>query len=52
MQDGMQTDWPAERVSHLVKQAVQEWGISQLISFDEYGVSGHVNHISVHHGIR
>jgi N-acetylglucosaminylphosphatidylinositol deacetylase len=43
--------WPAALVAQLVEKYVDEWGIGAIVTFDKYGVSGHVNHMAVHHGV-
>jgi N-acetylglucosaminylphosphatidylinositol deacetylase len=50
MQDGMDVDWPTTVVAEAVVQAALDMQPSALVSFDDYGVSGHVNHIATFKG--
>lgn len=50
LQDGAQ--WSDEEVSARLDLAIKRWKIDVLITFDDYGVSGHKNHISCHHGVK
>ncbi|KNE59824.1 hypothetical protein AMAG_05280 [Allomyces macrogynus ATCC 38327] len=47
LQDGMRNVWSAREIRRHVRETVQEHGITQIITFDESGVSGHPNHIAV-----
>ncbi|CDH60132.1 n-acetylglucosaminylphosphatidylinositol de-n-acetylase family protein [Lichtheimia corymbifera JMRC:FSU:9682] len=52
LQDGMLNAWPPEAVSKQIKAYVSKHHIDTIITFDEYGVSGHPNHIAVYHGAK
>lgn len=41
-------EWNEARVREHVEYHVRKWNVSALLTFDEQGVSGHVNHISVY----
>ncbi|KAJ3372293.1 N-acetylglucosaminyl-phosphatidylinositol de-N-acetylase [Allomyces arbusculus] len=47
LQDGMRNVWSAREIRRHVRETVQAHGITQIITFDERGVSGHPNHIAV-----
>ncbi|RYG44473.1 hypothetical protein EON67_11720, partial [archaeon] len=51
MQDGMKNAWPAAVVARAVADVVREWQPTLLLTFDGRGISGHINHISVHNGV-
>eukprot|EP01135_Chromosphaera_perkinsii_P010667 Nk52_evm67s2192 gene=Nk52_evmTU67s2192 len=44
-------EWVPENVGETVAGFVCRWGIDTLITFDSYGVSGHVNHRSCFYGM-
>eukprot|EP00656_Telonema_subtile_P038962 TRINITY_DN4411_c0_g1_i5.p2 TRINITY_DN4411_c0_g1~~TRINITY_DN4411_c0_g1_i5.p2 ORF type:complete len:195 (-),score=56.63 TRINITY_DN4411_c0_g1_i5:249-833(-) len=52
LRDGMDAIWAQEQVAALVSAARKEWGVDAVLTFDAAGVSGHPNHIAVHHGVR
>lgn len=53
MQDGMGVNWDAAVVARYVRQTLDVCGtIRTVVTFDQRGVSGHPNHISVHNGVR
>ncbi|ORY76926.1 putative deacetylase LmbE-like domain-containing protein [Leucosporidium creatinivorum] len=39
--------WPPETIEQLVKEHVKRWDVDLIITFDDYGVSGHANHRAV-----
>jgi N-acetylglucosaminylphosphatidylinositol deacetylase len=43
--------WNTDKVALTVKQTVQRWKIDALITFDDGGVSGHINHRAVAAGV-
>jgi len=47
LQDGPKNHWPSSVVAERVERFVQRWRIEELVTFDDYGVSGHPNHIAV-----
>ncbi|ORZ35287.1 putative deacetylase LmbE-like domain-containing protein [Catenaria anguillulae PL171] len=47
LQDGMRTEWPAREVIRHVRDTVNQLGVSNIITFDDAGVSGHANHIAI-----
>lgn len=51
-QDGMDETWDPSQVSSTVAEYVEREGIEGVISFDNYGVSGHPNHVSVAMGVK
>uniref|UniRef100_K3XAK4 N-acetylglucosaminylphosphatidylinositol deacetylase n=1 Tax=Globisporangium ultimum (strain ATCC 200006 / CBS 805.95 / DAOM BR144) TaxID=431595 RepID=K3XAK4_GLOUD len=52
LQDGMQTQWDHAHIAKIVLEYVEQHAIHAVFTFDDYGVSGHVNHIAVHHGVQ
>jgi len=52
LQDGFDQVWKQEKVAYHVERFVHEHNINQIITFDDYGVSGHPNHISTYHGVK
>mmetsp|Transcript_43 Transcript_43/g.46 ORF Transcript_43/g.46 Transcript_43/m.46 type:complete len:259 (+) Transcript_43:104-880(+) len=50
--DGMNAQWSQDKIAKYVTEFVDEHKVNVLISFDQFGVSGHPNHISVFHGTR
>ncbi|KAJ0087127.1 hypothetical protein Patl1_09396 [Pistacia atlantica] len=50
-QDGFGNVWNRNLLAKIVEEEVITHGIDLIITFDNYGVSGHCNHRDVHHGI-
>jgi len=50
LRDGPQR-WPAEAVAECVAAAALDFGARTVVTFDECGVSGHVNHQDTHAGV-
>ncbi|GAA5960617.1 hypothetical protein JCM3765_005878 [Sporobolomyces pararoseus] len=46
--DNPNVNWPAEVVLNIVKQRATDWKSNAIITFDDYGVSGHANHRILH----
>ncbi|XP_035207427.1 N-acetylglucosaminyl-phosphatidylinositol de-N-acetylase-like isoform X2 [Stegodyphus dumicola] len=44
--------WDKKRVAVIILKYVQQLSANVVISFDEGGVSGHLNHIAIHHGLK
>lgn len=51
LRDGPLHQWNVEKIGRIVGEYVQARGVETIITFDEGGVSGHLNHIAVHHGV-
>ncbi|ETV98885.1 hypothetical protein H310_08379 [Aphanomyces invadans] len=51
-QDGMKAVWAPADVAGAVAKYVNRHNIDEIFTFDDYGVSGHPNHISVHYGVK
>ncbi|XP_074603454.1 phosphatidylinositol glycan anchor biosynthesis class L [Brevipalpus obovatus] len=47
IKDGFHEVWDHQHVSDLVSKRIDSLNITNVISFDEHGVSGHPNHIDV-----
>ncbi|XP_031131362.1 probable N-acetylglucosaminyl-phosphatidylinositol de-N-acetylase isoform X1 [Ipomoea triloba] len=52
LQDGFGKIWNSDLLAGIVKEEVDGHSIDVVISFDNYGVSGHCNHCDVHRGVR
>lgn len=52
LQDGFDQDWSPEVVSEAVGRTLQKYEFDFVLTFDNYGVSGHPNHKAVHLGAR
>ncbi|KAI6694247.1 hypothetical protein NL676_021957 [Syzygium grande] len=52
LQDGFGNKWNHDLLSKIIEQEVLARGIHVVITFDDYGVSGHCNHRDVHYGVR
>ncbi|CAG8649483.1 3937_t:CDS:2, partial [Ambispora leptoticha] len=50
LQDNPNTSWNTGLIADILKEYVEKNGIDTIISFDEYGISGHLNHIAAFHG--
>ena len=51
LQDGMDTVWPPEKIEEVVLAEVIRSRIHTVVTFDEDGVSGHINHRAVAHAL-
>jgi len=49
--DGMNQNWPADVIAKTVNEYQEKWKIDTIVTFDQYGVSGHPNHIQTHFGV-
>ncbi|KAH7408863.1 putative deacetylase LmbE-like domain-containing protein [Cadophora sp. MPI-SDFR-AT-0126] len=52
IQDSPRVWWDESLIESIVKEYVQKWHVDVIITFDEGGVSGHVNHRAVSAAIR
>ncbi|CAL1385883.1 unnamed protein product [Linum trigynum] len=52
LQDGFGLVWDRGLLSKTIKEEVSTHHIDTVITFDNYGVSGHCNHRDVHYGVR
>ncbi|KAI8140435.1 putative deacetylase LmbE-like domain-containing protein [Fennellomyces sp. T-0311] len=52
LQDGMREMWSPRLIASLVKEYVTKQKIDTIITFDDYGVSGHPNHIAAYKGAK
>ncbi|KAK6939229.1 N-acetylglucosaminyl phosphatidylinositol deacetylase-related [Dillenia turbinata] len=50
--DGFGQTWDHNLLAKIIKEEVTTHSIDSIITFDNYGVSGHCNHCDVHHGTR
>jgi Uncharacterized proteins, LmbE homologs len=53
LQDGPNESWSSDVIREVLRKFLKEKKITQavLLTFDELGVSGHVNHMDVHKGV-
>ena len=52
LQDGLDTYWNTNLISSIIHQYVSSWNISICISFDMFGITGHINHIAISKGMK
>ncbi|TMW69519.1 hypothetical protein Poli38472_001675 [Pythium oligandrum] len=52
LQDGMKEQWSHDHIASIVLDYIEKHKINAVFTFDDYGISGHPNHISVHHGVK
>eukprot|EP00242_Pyramimonas_sp_CCMP2087_P011113 CAMPEP_0198208496 /NCGR_PEP_ID=MMETSP1445-20131203/11858_1 /TAXON_ID=36898 /ORGANISM="Pyramimonas sp., Strain CCMP2087" /LENGTH=287 /DNA_ID=CAMNT_0043881921 /DNA_START=134 /DNA_END=994 /DNA_ORIENTATION=- len=52
MQDGMSAVWSEEAVVEHIQATLDTTQFDSIISFDEYGISGHANHRAIHMALR
>lgn len=50
-QDGFGKVWNHALLAKIIEEEVISHAIDTIITFDDYGVSGHCNHIDVHRGL-
>ena len=51
MIDGMQSKWDEDTIRQHVKRYVQEQNIKAIFTFDEHGVSYHLNHRTIYQAL-
>ncbi|XP_048617713.1 probable N-acetylglucosaminyl-phosphatidylinositol de-N-acetylase isoform X1 [Brassica napus] len=51
LQDGFGQVWSHDFLAKIIGEEVSNHDIHTIITFDNYGVSGHCNHRDVHHGV-
>ncbi|CAD8060953.1 unnamed protein product [Paramecium primaurelia] len=51
LQDSMTATWPIEKIQNVVQNYIEENNIKGIITFDQHGVSGHLNHIACYKAI-
>jgi len=52
LQDDIKMMWESNVIATQVEPYVTDYGIDTILTFDDYGVSSHPNHISIIRGIR
>ena len=50
--DSMTIEWPLEKIRQHVQECIVNKNIEAIITFDDYGVSGHLNHRAVSRACR
>lgn len=50
--DDPSTEWDKQLIAEILAECVKDYYIDLIFTFDEYGVSGHINHKSLFHGCR
>lgn len=50
--DNPAVEWGGGHILKYVKEYIERWNISALLTFDKHGVSGHANHISIFHAVK
>ncbi|KAE8125887.1 hypothetical protein FH972_020655 [Carpinus fangiana] len=51
LQDGFGRVWNHTLLAKIIEGEIISYGIDSIITFDNYGVSGHCNHRDVHYGV-
>lgn len=51
MIDGMKSNWCKNTIRQTVKKYVEDNNIKAIFTFDENGVSGHLNHRTIYHAL-
>ncbi|KAM1724769.1 hypothetical protein ACFXTH_022902 [Malus domestica] len=52
LQDGFGKVWNDSILANIIEEEITRNNIDLIITFDNYGVSGHCNHRDVHYGVR
>ncbi|EFA81115.1 hypothetical protein PPL_05951 [Heterostelium album PN500] len=52
IRDGMTEVWQPNLIIPHLKTAIQQWDINHILTFDDKGISGHPNHISVYNAVK
>lgn len=52
LQDGPKNEWKEEHINGIIEPILREKQISAIITFDDYGVSGHSNHKSISRAVK
>ncbi|CAO3625104.1 unnamed protein product [Cunninghamella echinulata] len=52
LQDGMKNTWSSKTIANIIQDYVTKHKIDTIITFDDYGVSGHPNHIASYFGVK
>ncbi|KAI9917704.1 hypothetical protein PsorP6_012384 [Peronosclerospora sorghi] len=52
LQDGMKNEWDTAHIGAIVSRYIERNEIDAVFTFDDFGVSGHPNHISTHFGVK
>ena len=52
LQDNPKAWWDTDLIAQIVAEYVKKWKIDAIITFDDGGVSGHLNHRAVAAGVR
>lgn len=52
IQDNPKVWWPEEQLLPIIEEYVKKWSIDVLVSFDNGGISGHLNHRAVASAVR
>ncbi|CAL0306097.1 unnamed protein product [Lupinus luteus] len=51
LQDGFGKAWNHSLLANIIEEEITTHSINMVITFDNYGVSGHCNHRDVHYGV-
>lgn len=52
LKDGMNEKWDLNLLANIIIDYIKVYKIDTVITFDEHGVSGHINHICVRKSIK
>jgi len=51
LKDSQTVYWSSDAILGHVKNSIRQWNISTIISFDQYGISGHRNHSAIYYAL-
>jgi N-acetylglucosaminylphosphatidylinositol deacetylase len=51
LKDSQTVYWSSDAILGHVKHSIHQWNISTIISFDQYGISGHRNHSAIYYAL-
>jgi len=52
IQDNPKVWWPEKQLIPIINEYINKWSIDVLVSFDQQGISGHINHKSIASAVR
>ncbi|KAK6123797.1 hypothetical protein DH2020_042466 [Rehmannia glutinosa] len=52
LQDGFGKVWNSNLLASIIDNETRTYSVDLIITFDDYGISGHCNHRDVHQGVR
>ena len=52
LQDNPHVWWDSVLIGKIVEEYVKNWNIDAIVTFDDHGVTGHINHRATAAGVR